>query len=1748
MSTTTTGAGLAGRRLRPLRRSMIVSVCAAVSASALYGAAPATAADVPVAAPTSPSAADVPGVQSVGPIATVASVPGVLWTDLLLSTAEMPRGTVLSGRSPLVHVPALDSVATIDVRVRRLSSGQPDDIAWSGTLRRGWATVAATLAAGEEFAVDVRQNGWGEVGTFSVAPRAAGAGPSVSTGGMHVSRVTGQVSWNWASPALPGPSGSVGVGLTWAGDGPTSPGLPAGWRMAVHSGSPWSRLAESAAEVSALDLPSAPALRASAADSVRVSLNYPSADVDLADRIVVATRSDGGRWSTAGRFPKTAPAPGRSGGTTRLVTTIPTPAGSAVDVRVGIVTEDTTIWGRSTRLGATSSGDPMSAPLPGAGRGSIVTSGSLPAVVRLLGWDGSTLTFLRDPLGVYEQVGAAKPGFVNALVSVGTRTWEFTDTQGVTTRFENGRAVSVTHNGAVLSRLEWGTGGRLAAVTNEVGRTLRVEYAGTGTCRSADWTRHGFVAPPTGMLCAVRYPGGEDTEFGYVAVGASSQIGLVKDPGNVGGALGWDTRGRLVSTRSALAGRVAAAGTAAAAGVIATLRYDARGRAVELADAPATIGGPRVTTRLTFPDVTEQILRDWSAQPGQARAVQAVAETVGVTGFALSERTWLDPVTWQSIVTRDASGLELSQSIINDRGVVRQSRDAQGRVVRMRYDSLGLVERVTGPFAGSADSGSVMESDYDSRRENGRDVPVSGLRARLFSQPRFQGTSSEEFWESSFSRGGLSAQWSGRAAEFSAQATGVWTPGDAEDRLGSENGWRFTVDVAPGSEASLVIGSTTCIVSAGPCTVRHLPTGPKAVTVVLPRAGRAGWFRVQAAPVGRALADVGMRELRPGYALQTASTSNDILPGSPSGARTDYTYNFATEDPTLIVAPGDLRTRMTYESEGGNGAWGRLLTVTSPGGMVQQSAYHPDRGTSTVPAPCSGAGVASGQLASVTRGDGTGERYVYDTQGRLIARVTVGRSGVTATTCVGYAADGTVAVTEKFNPQGVLVERERVEPNVGGNPLVTRTVIHHGAASPLSPGETRTTLTRTDLAGQPVSVTDVTGTRTDMTYDALGHVVRVETTPPAGSEARPLVVEYDYGRLDGQVRRVTVNGVVAATVAYDAQTGLVRTVTYPNGVATALGYAGNGVVDSVRVTTGDARFTRVVSTSRATTFGRITGSRVAVTGTAAMAEDRAFTYDAAGRLVSAAIISESSTGRERSDFAYRYDATQAAACGSSGLGAGRDGLRTGGSRGGVNFITCHDASGRVTSTTDPLIAGARAATVTHDAFGRVTRIDGARNLALTWGAGSELAAVIEDGNGPRVETTLDRWGGAVIDSTVSVGDEVSSVRTAGPFTLTVRNGLVRGTASIRYPLPGGAFVTTAPGAGATLTIAGVDGAALVTVPVPALGSGAAAAPGDQVGVADRFGPYGEPLTAVRPATRDGVPLLGWQAGAGQRTLMGTSSLTLMGLRPYHPALGEFLAPDPLIDSGANPYSYATGDPVNESDISGGESQNTALWAGLGALAGVALAFGGGYIAGNFTGVGRFVGAAMAVGGVVGTAASTYIAVSSATGDQTAAITMAVVAAFVSAAMATVGYNISSSKVAALAEHRALQNPDGIPWTDALSPTAQDHAAGTLWKGEWFRDEMLARGSVGSGSDSVRPATLWLPDVPAAPVASSATGSGGALAGHVSDISSRLSSSSVGSVSQSAAPGGFGTYARVMAMRKAGASNAQITAMLTAKAF
>jgi RHS repeat-associated protein len=341
----------------------------------------------------------------------------------------------------------------------------------------------------------------------------------------------------------------------------------------------------------------------------------------------------------------------------------------------------------------------------------------------------------------------------------------------------------------------------------------------------------------------------------------------------------------------------------------------------------------------------------------------------------------------------------------------------------------------------------------------------------------------------------------------------------------------------------------------------------------------------------------------------------------------------------------------------------------------------------------------------------------------------------------------------------------------------------------------------------------------------------------------------------------------------------------------------------------------------------------------------------------------------------------------------------------VAYATCYDAQGRVVSTSDPLIAGEDASQITHDAFDRVTAISGPSALAMTWSVSGQAVKVDEvasDG-ASLVATTLDTYGSQILDKTVGDGDSSSTIRYAGPFRLTVVDGAAKGIESVQYPLPGGARVTTAPGAGATLTVAGIDGSALVSIDIPALATGANAAP-EPAGLALVFGPYGEPLGATpAPST---LPSYGWKSAAGQETLAGASGVTIIGARPYHPALGQFLSPDPDPEAASNAYAYTSGDPINSSDPDGFEQQDGLMNVFLPIMTGVVIVLG---ILGG--GLGPVVGSgtlSLVAGGIstVAGAVTGFFAAQGLTDDIRVQIGAAILGAGVSAGLSWGSYRLA----------------------------------------------------------------------------------------------------------------------------------------------
>lgn len=1519
-------------------RSLAYLSSGAMAAGLLYGAAAPVASAADEGSTWSEAvarAADnvVAGIETVGPIATVNSTSGDLWPGVPPQVAMLPNGSILEGDFPLLYAKALKQFDELPYRVIDLASRNSTVVA-EGTMSKGWAEVSKRLAAGGLFAVEVEADGeWLAAGRFSVGVRGTTGGPAVEVGGISVSVVTGSVASGWASRVLPSPGSSVGVGLNWTSGGGPGVGVPSGWLVSASTGSSWASLTEAGAMVEAVDVPAAPAaVRPKGSNTATVSFAYPADELAEVDRLLVATKSKGGTWETVKRTSTDFAQPD-------VDARIKVPAKGAVHVRVGADVGHTVVWGDAARVRAKESAAdpaPVSAgDVTTGGRQSDVTPGELPDVVSLTGWDGSELDFVRNPLGVYEQMGGTA-GFRNSLVWLSPRVWEFTDTQGVTTQFRDGKAISVVAPEGPLTTLSWDGQGRLARVTNDIGGSIGLDYQGSAAC--PDWTSYGFAPIPTGMLCAVTYPDGLRSEFGYVVAGGQAQIALIKDPGNDGSVWGWDSLGRMISTRSALVSQVATIEPGAAA-VLSSLAYDAQGRAYRLTSAPTAVGGASMVRTIDFPSINSAAVRAWVDDPSVANAVTGRVTTSGTGAYSTYQDGWFDPQMLTPVRVRDSAGLEMSRSADMMQGQVRSSKDVSDRVTKFTYNDLGLVTKTEGPV--TSGTGMVLERQYDTEYVNGQDKPLTGLRALTYAKDQFGGAATAEFWRSAYNRSALSAEWAGRSTAFSAQATGVWTPNDVDDKAGSKDGWQFQVTASGGTTAALLVGTTPC--EGDPCVIKGLPTGPKSVTLQISDAGSDGWVEVAAAPVGQALQRISDDEVSPGYALNTVAENNDVASGMRSESQTRYEFpDPADARPASITSTGGLT--VTFEYSAGNKS--RLISSTMPSGKTVTNTYWGVGEKATLPAVCGGEILTqTGEGKTVTRQDGTTVTQYYDNWGRVRSAVISGQ-GATETACYSYSVSGSPLTAAYYDTDGQLIESSTAQYAVGGDPRVNAHTITHGPAAPVSPNTSVTSTTIVDLGGREISSTDYSGVVTTTEYDAGGMVSKVTQTPPASAGAAPLVFAYTYRSTDASLETVRVNGVLAATLTYDPDTSALNAVEYADGVSRAVTRLANGTPGAVTIVTPDSRFTRISDERTTSDYGRTLSSELTVAGSDPRSESRGYLYDAAGRLERAVITGTG--GFTSATYSYAFDAQQAAGCGSTYSGAGLDSLRTSGSRGDVDYRICYDAQGRPVSSTDPMIVSeGDTSEISYDGLGRVTGISGPRAAALKWGSGTTLTRVDEiaaDGTG-LVRTVMNTYGGAILDKIVSDDSGTSVLRYSGSHLFTVADDKITGVESVIYGLPGGAHVRTAPGSTATLTLPGLDGSALVTVEVPSLGSGTAAAPGSTVGLADRFGPYGEPL--VTPdAAGDALPTYAWKASAAQETLPGTSSITLMGARPYHPALGAFLAPDPVLASGSNLYGYTNGDPVNSSDTSGNMTEDDMSSIMIGAGAAAAILGGLGYLGGR----------------------------------------------------------------------------------------------------------------------------------------------------------------------------------------------------------
>ncbi len=1179
--------------------------------------------------------------------------------------------------------------------------------------------------------------------------------------------------------------------------------------------------------------------------------------------------------------------------------------------------------------------------------GALGSGGSGPASVMVAGWSGSALTFVRNSSGVYElvtgldaKVTRSVSASLVAADDAGAK-WVLTEPGGAVTTFVDGRAVSVTSDGMPVSTLSWQSSGRLSGVTDALGRSVTLRYGGDG-CGTDGWSASGWQSAPAGLLCQVDYPTGEKSEIAYTTVGSGEQIGLIKDPGNIGVTLGWDTNERISGLRSTLANRSASVDPAAAT-LASRVDYGDDARVSRILTAPTVPGGVAILNKFDLPEVT----REKAARGAPVTATVSVATSSGGVGFkavrtangGAVKSVVMNASTWSPLSSTDRAGLTSSQSV-DELGRVSSATDATGRVTAFKYNALGLPTELAGGVpAGSA--GLVSTTRYDTASDGSA---WNGLQAQMFADKNFSGDSKAGWWANDAR--GLAVSWDSApvgSGPWSARAQGIYDPG-----LTDSAQYTFKVDSGGGKVVLFVDGNRCATNDTDGSCVFMLAKGPHQlqIDVSIDSPNGAGFFAVQAGPNGKP-EPIPASQVRPAFSVVTKQTLNDVYPGSAAdnGTTTDYAKPYLGQA-SSVTTPGGLSSAKTYEDNDWRASrWGRQLASTTAGGKTVTTAYWGNGEQASPPGVCpAGNEVSQSALTkSITRQDGSVVRYWYDSHARGIATQVKGQGGENQTSCASFDAAGLVTEAATYNNDEKLIEKTNFERAVNGKAWISRATITHGVGHPVSPGKSTTSTTVVNMAGQPVSYTDDSGTQTATSYTDLGDVQKVAITPP-GAQRPALTMEYSYNTRTGLPETVTANGQSVATIAYtdDKQ---IQSVTYPQAkTKTIVGYAPNNSIRKIAIQAPGASYQQERELTEA---GRTLRDRLVVKGPDPLTENRAYTYDDNARLTAAMI----STDGVKKTFTYGYG-REPNACPNDDAGVGRDALRTSGTREGTKYVTCYNENGQPRTTTDPLLTGgAGTAEISHDGLGRVTAITGRNPVKLDWTDYNQLARLSQETGAGKMVTTLDTYAGRLVNKTITAPEQASQNLTysypsaaAGQPAMLLDTGTNR-VAGILYSLPGGALISQPATGAATLQIAGIDGSALATIPVPdttatsktpVTGTGAPQ-------LEQRLGPYGEslsgtpppPPTATNSATNsptpeptqpkkadplpgDGKPDYGWQAGHNYETLPGPAAITLLGARPYQPALGQFLAPDSSITGGSNLYSYTSGDPINNSDPSGND--------------------------------------------------------------------------------------------------------------------------------------------------------------------------------------------------------------------------------------
>lgn len=866
------------------------------------------------------------------------------------------------------------------------------------------------------------------------------------------------------------------------------------------------------------------------------------------------------------------------------------------------------------------------------------------------------------------------------------------------------------------------SGGRLRSVVDPVSRrSLDFRYGGDACPAPPD----GFVAAPTGLLCAVQFWDGSTTALHYTNDPRGDlRLARVVDRPEAGrnGAqvtdVGYDMAGRIAAVRSPLATAAVAAGVIGDDVQFTTqVTYDDLGR-VDTVTAPAAAPGAlRCQRRYDYLSAVVTAAFD-SCFGGVVTQMQFDGATLvptEITGSDGRSRSF----DWDVSTLRPRSKTEADATVSE----YRSDRDTS---------------TTTGPTRGPMSQAPVITHRHDDTvQADGTSAPWRGLHMLawpwsdlLSGYPTTQlGPTLGDVLTST-----LTVNWAtsptGVSGPWSAVLTGeiiIDTPGT----------YRFASNT---SNATLRVGNVLC--DADRCDALALGAGVHAIRVdVVARDEATSMDVVWSGPdTGGVEQSVPTDRLRPGYGRITSSTVFDPLaPPGTVPATTISEYADPTRSQlTARVNQAGLRTTLDYEADGVG--WNRQIASTLPGGNRVQFTYWGDTEVATPPCPGGAAAVQGGARRHVvtpgTAGsEGPTATSWVDAAGRVVAR----RVGDGAVTCTTYDSAGRVAATEVVS--GGTVAREQVRYAVDGDPRITDRIQTLGT-------EMLTRREVVDLLGRPVRLVDEFGVQLDLVYDdRTGDVAEFVTTPRGGN---PLTVTQTFDAR-GRVSAITVDGTEVATLTRDADT--VTRVRFSNAVEVAATYDDLVRLVSMDWTTSDGE--QLGYQQQVTLAGLVTSSQYRVGTQRSTAR---YTHDSAGRLASMSWdAGDATTSRQ---WTYRYDDN------SNRLAVTVDGVTT---------TSTYDRADRLTRSDDASLTTG----IEHDSSGNVVRLG---TMALRYDASDHL---VEVRDGDVVFSWRRDVHGTVLSTTRQGPDGIATTSNAlGGLTLDGDGRPVAQT----LELPGGAVL------------------------------------------------------------------------------------------------------------------------------------------------------------------------------------------------------------------------------------------------------------------------------------------------------------------------------------------------------------------------